>query len=203
MSVSHSERNKRKYFEWLVSIVGMDFNGFEYRFLLNRLFKREFYWTVANDDNRATDGVYLRAQWLFRINDELVENGQLPVASEDLDGPCSVLEMMIGLAWRMEEDVMMNDLYGNRTFLWFWSMMMNMFDSVGGLETLKDDIWVYDPDCETRCYYAVGQMLDRKYNFDGSDGGLFILERPNMDMRQVEIWSQAMSWLSENFIDEE
>ena len=203
MRTSKEEKTRRRYFQWLCSIVGVEFDGFEFNFLLKKLFDKEFYWTVANDDNRATDGVWLRANWLFNINEEMVEVGQIPIEGSDLEGPCSVFEMMIGLSWRMEEDVMMNEKYGNRTAVWFWNMLWNMFADFGGVEVVADDMFMADPGTDIFVDHVVQRMLDRKYDYDGSRGALFILKRPRMDMTQVEIWSQAMSWLSENYLDEE
>jgi hypothetical protein len=39
--------------------------------------------------------------------------------------------------------------------------------------------------------------MDREYNPDGSNGGLFVLKNPRADLRETEIWYQAMWYLTE------
>ena len=51
--------------------------------------------------------------------------------------PCSVLEMMIALSMRCEEQIMDDPDIGNRTGQWFWDMIDNL--GLGEHERLKFD----------------------------------------------------------------
>jgi hypothetical protein len=101
-----------------------------------------------------------------------------------LDGPCTVLEMMIALANRCEETIMDDPDIGDRTGQWFWGMITNM-----GLGSMSDDR--YD-----RRYveYVITRLLDREYEPDGT-GGLFTVRDCDRDMRDVEIWYQLCWYL--------
>jgi hypothetical protein len=102
--------------------------------------------------------------------------------------PCSVLEMIIALAYRLEDQIMDDEKYGNRTAQWFWNMISSL-----GLALNYDDRFDLD-----MCEEVVDNFLNRKYRPDGF-GGLFTLDNPPEDLRHVDIWTQAMWYLDENF----
>ena len=104
--------------------------------------------------------------------------------SDILYGPCSVLEMMLGLAIRCEEDYMDNPVKGNRTGQWFWGMVVNL--GLGAMDDSKfDKVFVED---------AVRRFLNREYEPDGT-GGLFKIRNCDRDLRYVEIWWQLCWYL--------
>ena len=97
---------------------------------------------------------------------------------------CSVLEMMIALAIRLEEHIMHDPDIGDRTAMWFWGMLDSM-----GLSEMDDS--------EFNLAYVeavVQRFLDRDYRPDGK-GGLFTIEECKYDLRKVEIWYQACWYL--------
>jgi hypothetical protein len=91
--IANANRIRQDYFQWLCEIVRVNNNNTSYWILLRELHSREFIWTVANDDNRAKDGCDLRDEYIHykRYED-----------CRCLDGPCSVLEMLIALARRID-----------------------------------------------------------------------------------------------------
>lgn len=95
------EISHKNYFNWLCDKVS---GGENYYFLLKRLFKREFYSIVPNDDNRALDGLELRHQYNDETNNldwaTNIVDGK--ISDANIDGPCTILEMMIALARRCE-----------------------------------------------------------------------------------------------------
>ena len=101
-----------------------------------------------------------------------------------LDGPCSVLEMLIALAVRCEETIMDDPRYGDRTSQWFWTMMSNL-----GLNHMTDD--VYNQEYITDRIY---DFMERRYEPDGL-GGLFYIKGCKDDLRDVEIWIQLCWYL--------
>ena len=115
------DRIINEYFEWLFSLVcGEEYSKqFSYRKLLTRLHDTEFRYSIPRDRNRADDGIDLRSRftWTKYRNYELLCF---------LDGPCSVLEMMIALAIRCEENIMDDPNIGDRTAQWFWGMVVNL-----------------------------------------------------------------------------
>lgn len=159
------------YFEWLCDIVG-DISGSEYASfgkLLARLHNTEFVYILPRDRNRALDGIALRRRWST-------------VNADILEGPCSILEMMVALAIRCEETIMSNSSKGDRTTQWFWEMIRNL-----GLSGMTDAN--FDRRHVDAC---VKRFLNREYKPDGT-GGLFRVKNPDADLRDVEIWIQ-LSW---------
>lgn len=172
-----------EYFEWLFDIVCEDmFNkNISYRKLLSFLHLTEFRWIIDRDENRALDGLDLRDRFItFKNYDDLV--------LDYLEGPCSVLEMMIALAIRCEETITDNPDFGDRTKQWFWGMINNL-----GLGSMMDDVF------DRRIAEDIVQrFLDRDYAPNGK-GGLFTIDNVNRDLRTVEIWYQQ-NWYLNNFI---
>lgn len=181
------ERNKnwegiRDYFLWLVNIVEVEGSEHYCTEFLWTLYRREFYWSVPNDENRAEDGKKLREAY-FRDN-QLVDTGYL-------DGPCSVLELLIGLAYRI--DFILMDLDNEeRVHKWFWEMIDNL-----KLEQCSDED-PYIKEKTSKNNKLISTFLDRRYNRFGN-GGIFPLKHYTSDQREVEIWYQMMAYLDENY----
>ena len=110
----------KAYFEWLCNLVGVTQEGRNYWCLFGKLYAKEFYGTVPNDDNRGVEGKQLRTLFLSEY---------MPFADDgsvSIDGPCRVLEMLIALAIRCEVHIMMDPEKGDRTKKWFWDMVYNL-----------------------------------------------------------------------------
>lgn len=170
-----------EYFAWLVDIVCKNrfSDKISFRKLLTYLHRTEFRYLILKDENRADDGISLRHR--FALYHPEIED-----AESYLDGPCSVLEMMIALAIRCEEDIEDDPIIGDRTAQWFWGMIVSL-----GLGSMAD--YSYD-----RAYVRkrVNAFLDRDYEPNGK-GGLFTVRHTNEDMRQLEIWWQMCRYLNE------
>lgn len=171
-----------KYFDWLCSLVydRSKSRKLAHRKLLMYLHNTEFRYSIPNDGNRAADGIGLRS----RFADEC----EIPEAESYLDGPCSVLEMMIALAVRCEVHIMNDPDIGDRTGQWFWDMVSNL-----GLGSMTDGR--FDKEFVTD---KVARFLDREYERNG-EGGLFKLEHCQHDLRDVEIWYQ-MCWYLDSIL---
>ena len=111
------------------------------------------------DANREEDGIDLRYRFITEVG--IPKNYQEVYAY--LDGPCSVLEMMIALAIRCEESIMDDPDIGDRTSEWFWLMMKNL-----GLDYMSDR--KFDRDIAEE---KISIFLDRRYKRNG-EGGLFV-----------------------------
>lgn len=178
---------KDRYFTWLYQLVSENniIERSSYRKLLKKLDSIEFRYSLPMDGNRAEDGIDLRYRFGY---DNLYEQ---PYIASYLDNkPCSVLEMMVALALRCEEDIAYNPDLGNRTGVWFYTMI----DSLG----LADmDDFNYD---EKKVITSVNKMLERSFCSNGK-GGLFTIQG-NKDMREIEIWYQMCWYLDELLNDE-
>ena len=177
-----NEMNDR-YFEWICGLVSGRgyYKKRSYRKLLAKLHAMEFTYVIGMDANRADDGVELRYRFGYE-ND--ISNGEID--SLLAISPCSVLEMMVALAIRCEEQIMDDPDIGNRTGKWFWSMVANM-----GLYQMDD------PQFDSQIVeHAVRIMLERRYDRNGN-GGLFFVNKSRKDMRKMEIWYQMMWYLDD------
>ena len=160
-----------RYFKSLLEIIKADEQPRgTYRWLLEKLYDTPFVWVLERDANRALDGLALRKELM---------------SSYDSDS-CSVLEMMIALAIRCENDIMQDDDYGNRTSEWFWMMIDNL-----GLLPMTDQNYN-----ESVVEYVINRFMYRQYDALGN-GSIFYLNSCKTDMRKVELWYQ-MCW----FLDE-
>lgn len=163
------------YFEHLCQLINFEGVSYtRYTKLLSYLYNIEFKWIIFNDKNRASDGLALREDY-FQGEDVLQR-------------PCSVLEMLIAIAFRCEYDIMHDPKVGDMTGKWFFMMLDN-----AGL--LAFDDYNFDIDAVSSIIF---RCLDRTYLPSG-EGGFFPLKHPNEDMRYVEIWSQLNRYLDENF----
>ena len=169
----------KQYFEWLTDIVcGERYSkAVSYDRLLSFLHSVEFTYLILKDRNRAEDGINLRYKFALSKGD---------VGLCDLiEGPCSVLEMMIALAVRCEDHLMEDPLVGNRTGQWFWGMIVSL-----GLGSMTDSR--FD---EEYVEEVIERFLNRDYEPDGR-GGLFTIDDCEYDMRTVEIWYQLHYYLN-------
>lgn len=169
------------YFEWLLQIVCENrfAESHSYRRLLTELHDTEFTYLIPKDANREDDGIELRWRYASEFEDR-------EYVMDCLYRPCSVLEMMIALAIRCEEDIMDDPGIGDRTGQWFWKMITNL-----GLGAMTDRR--YDQDYVDS---VIDRFLKREYDPDGR-GGLFTVTDCEYDLRDVEIWTQLL-WFLDN-----
>ena len=166
------------YFVWLYSQVGSVKNrnrSKTYWKLLRLLHGKEFTWSnIEYDGNRAQDGRDLRLDFL-RGTGTYVDDP----AWKELG--CSMLELLIGLSRKLafEGEGEPSD--------WFWVLIGNL-----GLIDCTD---VFPPDPRI-VEEILDKVIDRKYADNGA-GGLFPLEHPHEDQREVELWYQAQAYLLE------
>lgn len=166
-----------RYFEWIVRLVCGDNMRKRRRYskLLAYLHERPFLYSLEMDENRARDGIDLR----YRYASEM---GTYDVSRSDQ--PCSVLEMMAALAIRCEEHIMSNPDIGDRTGEWFFAMIENL----GLIDETNDQFNIRYVEM------VIDRLIRREYEPDGR-GGLFTVPNSRYDMRDTEIWYQAMWYL--------
>lgn len=188
MSILFDEDRSSRYFNFLCSLVKTDT---EYKYLFNWLHSTEFYSLVPNDDNRCEDGKKLRNMYLdmeARVKCRLVKGENF--GSEN----SSVFEMLIGLAYRMENSLVGSNFEKSlaECFEIFLFNLGLSWYSDSEIEEYNPSFW--DGEIERRLKI----FLERKYMSDGQ-GGLFPLRNPKSDQRKVEIWYQMSEYLLENY----
>lgn len=174
------EKLQNIYFDWLYDLMceGRYSEETSFRKLFAYLHRTEFTYLIERDENRAIDGIDLRYRFALT-------NRYTDIYEDYLDGPCSVLEMMIALAIMCEEHIMDDPSKGDRTRQWFWYMIVNM--GLGGMSDVHfDKRYVID---------IVDIFLNRDYAPDGR-GGLFTIKNCDTDLRNVEIIYQLYWYLN-------
>lgn len=165
------------YLTWLYRQVAdpdIEDESVTYWKLLKYLFTQPFEWRVPNDDNRLSDGKNLRREFVEQEDPDGVLDDWLHL-------PCSVLELMVGLARRLEFEA------GGEAHYWFWNLMGNIrlhrYSDRFNLPThLIDKI--------------LKRIMLREYKASGQ-GGFFPLKHPDQDQRDVELWYQMAAYVGE------
>ena len=164
---------KEEYYHALKHLILPAPNNKSYSILIEKLYSMNFIPKIERDENRASDGVFLRENFGYNSDD-----------------PCSVLEMMIALAGRFDGNSGF-DIDHARSNFWILidNLSVDRFDDSYCLKNVYGRIII-----ET----AIQRMMDRTYQFNGY-GGLFPLKHAKNDQRKIEIWDQMQEWLIENY----
>lgn len=176
--MTERDRVQNEYFEWMHDLVCGDRHSksISYRKLLMHLHNTVFVYSIDMDANRAENGEHLRYRYALRHK---VDERYLDI------GECTVLEMMIALAIRCEEEIMDDPDIGDRTAQWFWGMVTNL-----GLGGYTDEYYN-----RREVNNILERFLNREYEPDGR-GGLFRVRNCTSDLRDVEIWHQMLWYLN-------
>ena len=166
------------YFNWIEKLISDDnVEASDYRKLLLFLNDIPFSYIIPMDDNRIADGIDLRYRFGYDT-----ERPYAQIATYLDIRPASVLEVMVALSLRIEEQFIDGDDVGK----WFWIMIGNL-----GLAEYKDLYFN-----KAKVDRIVKQFIERDYDKSGR-GGLFITNNDNTDMRNMEIWDQMHLYLNE------
>lgn len=175
------------YYEWLCDKIDLVPGTFD--ILIRELYGLSFRWKLDLDENRAEDGYVLRGYF---------HNPDGSTALDALsDRPCSILEMLIALAQKM--DYLMSDTgRGDRTKIWFWEMLENL-----GLTAFSDDSFD-EPfgDDMTRLgeiRSICDRWMDREFTYRGY-GSPFPLMSPQRDQRDQHMIDQMNDYVLENYV---
>lgn len=171
------------YFQWLTDQVCSRQEKRDYEDLMRLLYSTTFTYELERDGNRAADGVNLRSKFAdeYGIDFETRHNA--------ITGPCTVLELLIGLADRAVFSMIDGEITGEKDEMhWiFWKMLENL-----GLVALKNAQY-----SRSKAKRRIDVFMNRKYAYNGENGGLFVVREPAEDLREVEIWKQMCWYISE------
>lgn len=184
---------REEYFKHLYNIVSP--MPRTYYKLCQELHNKKFRWYIRNDQNRCKDGFHLRELY---IEEQQLDEDHLEVR-EFMKEECTLFEVMVALAQRM--NYQLSDLIepGDRTNKYFFEMLQNLkLDKYSDafLGPVRGQI---NPLHEIDIDDILESLLSRMYGYDG-EGSLFPLKfRGPKDMATVEIWYQMMYYLDENY----
>lgn len=179
---------KGQYYQWLIEKIDSERLDI-YRMVLKMLHKKEFYYINAMDENRNKDGQILRDRFVYEYF-----SGDPTKAYDALEGPASMLEVMIGLAERMDAELYLPAIQNREEYVdSFWELFCN-----AGFDQLKD-CDIFDSWDDTSFDKKVTKILERKYNKAGEGGFFPIKGRLRDDQRKLELWYQMQSYLIENY----
>jgi len=167
------------YSDWMRKFVFKNAREREqYGYLLDALHASMFYFSIPMDENRMRDGIDLRYRFAYEngYDNHEVENA-LNVTSS-----CSMLEMMIALSIKGDERILYDYETGGRADYIF----MTMLESLEFNDMTNDR---FDPGYVNS---KINGVLNHEYDYNGY-GGLFVVNNPRRDMREVDIWYQ-MNW---------
>lgn len=172
---------KNQYYNFLIELVlPNEIERCNYSELLKALYFYEYNPSIDRDENRRKDAYELRNVFANKYN--------FPISyiKYDLNEPCTMLEMMVALANRIEDTIMYDPEYGNRIDIWFKEMLNSMLLLNQTNDSIDFD-WIY---------YRIDSFNKRNYETNGQ-GSLFTINDPNIDMRDLEIWYQMQLYVSE------
>jgi hypothetical protein len=165
------------YFKWLYGQVGslrLKNPARTHWDLLRQLYQKEFVWVVARDDNRVADGRDLRREFLYEEEIMIFDKNWMEMG-------CSFLEMAIALS-RHLAFMAEGEVAG-----WFWELMQNL-----GFDGYSDRNGFNHEEVDE----TLERVMWRTYGHDGV-GGLFPLQHPERDQRNIELWYQMSAYLIE------
>jgi len=170
------------YLDWIFDKVGRKETR-KYSDLLLLLFKYIFVETdiCPMDVNRARDGIALRK--IFYENNKKISPEQF---EEMMHDDCTWLEMILGLACKIDDQMMFDMSMGNRTSQWFWLIIEQM--ELDQFDNKNMD--------EKRVIQMLNDFGARNYKNNGKDG----IFKCSKDVRNVEIWYQMMQYFNENWV---
>lgn len=174
------------YFIWLCDLVNADMDV--YSEILYQLHDTDFIWALELDESRAKDGLELRKEYYDICHDDWVML---------MDKGCSVLEMLIALARRMD-DMLVSDDVGRRVPLWFWEM----FDNLGLKRYTNTFLWLGREDDLYDIQLILHIWMTRDFEPDGSQS-IFPLKNPTHDQRTRTLIYQMNDYVFENYVEED
>ena len=171
--MARRRKNCNLYLTYIIDLLGRP----EYSRMLEFLLQYEFKPILNDDRNRAADGIWFRVLYF--------QNAGIDMPEEAIRAaPCSVLEMMVALAVRM--DYIAGDPGMDQTAKWFWMMIDNLDLTVATDENFNKD---YIISC-------IDRWLCRLLEPNGV-GGAFPLRNPMSDQRYTSIWTQMNEYILE------
>ena len=186
-----------EYLDWLLTLVN---TGLRYHKLPLEYEKRssmikilfETRWSPLQSDDKLCymDAIALREDFMER-NDVLED--ELHMVDK-----CTVLELLISLSVKLDEDPILSPQIGCRPGDWFVTMLKNIYLWPCEDETM-DEEW-----SDTSIKQTLDIFVNRKYRDDGRGGNIFITNEPkHQDYTLIGLWKQACMYAINIFMREQ
>lgn len=146
--------------------------------LVRRLHETIFVAIVPHDENRVADAKDLRRAYLDEHEEERWDRAWMR-------SPATMMEVLLVLAKALAFET------DEPTRVWFWHLIDTL-----ELRYANDSVW--DAYVEDNVDSVLERVIWRQYSSDGR-GGLFPLDKPVRDQRDVELWYQLNAYLLEHF----
>ena len=177
MRTRNNQQLKTEYLQWLEPQLRDEHAPQSKSFweLLDIMFEKPFDFSIAMDNNRVVDGLYLRLEY-FALNGRTRKLDRMSL------GPCSFLEVLIGLSRRMAF------IAGGEAPGWAWQLLNHL-----ELQRMSDPL---SRRRREKVQEIMDTVIERSYSPDGQ-GGFFPLSWPDDDQTQIELWYQMNSYIEE------
>ena len=167
------------YFEFLIWRCQIQ-NLTRFGRLFNILHHVDFEWELERDENRESDGIDLRDE--YDIPREYYDDAEWFYSRR-----CSVLEMLIGLAIRVDDELI-GDPAEEHPESFFMEMIKNL-----SLDKFKGNGYN-----ESDVIKILNRWMHRDFERNGC-GSPFPVKGSRKDQRKLEIWDQMNTYISENY----
>lgn len=172
---------RNAYAGWLIGMAE-EWCGPQYSALLRKFHSTPFRAILERDENRISDGKELRARFVEQSDKYTYQDMYLYLE----ECPCSILELILALIIRCDEQIMWDPDAEPQGGKWFADILTSL-----ELNNMTNEN--YDPDYVE---FVLDRFVNRNYAPNGR-GGLFIIHYRDDDIREVEIWYQMMWYLNE------
>lgn len=162
----------KPYFDWLMDdVVGVDNDG--YSKLYHAMNAIRYTYRIAMDANREGDALELR--------DDYEYYNHVHCDAPFQGNTASFLEFLIGVIIRVDNDL------GLRLTRAEW---MHRFITTMDLQAYTDSYFEAVGDASEPVRLLIDRTMKRKYNADGSNGGLFVVKGCDKDLRRMQLFDQ-------------
>ena len=171
---------EEQYYVWLLSKISAEVDS-NYSLLLSKLYTTMF--KVKRDVDQ------LRARKVVELRNEFCDEWFINYPKTEDIPQVSILEVLVSLSLDAERTVMRDGSVGDRTSLWFCTMIRNL-----GLDIYSDGN--YD---RTAVELILERFVNHKYKRNGV-GSVAYTTSSRGDFRKLDVWQQLNIWLTENYV---
>ena len=178
-----------KYYKWLCGELGINPKRQGVESICAMMMVSPFVAHVEEDKNIIESALYSRRNF--------VRNQKADVKREFYRamGDCSVLEILVILIRDMSYKLLGNELASSNQGALFFELIDNL-----GLGWINDEAFSKDEHgCREYIEDILYQFVGRNYAENGDDGGLFPLDNPPDDMREMGLFRQLDAYLIEKY----
>nr|DAQ77805.1 MAG TPA: hypothetical protein [Caudoviricetes sp.] len=167
-----TKQNKESYFDWLLNdVINVGDDG--YTKLYREMNTIRYSYRIAMDANREGDALELRGDYEYYNHTSCDAPFQGSIAS--------FLEFLISVIVRVDNDL------GLQLTRAEW---MHRFIQAMDLQSYTDSYFEAVGDVSEPIRLLIDRTMKRKYNADGSNGGLFVIKGCDKDLRRMQLFDQ-------------